>query len=186
MLVYLCSNIYFVLFAICHKGFQHTVNKNFIYYFSALFHDSSVYQRKIYLMFAMSHYDMLCYYWQIDPLFCINQNIQLNDKTWVFKVAFVLFNLFYKHLIFNWAYGWKLQEYMSSLELCSQIRSNKWLLQILHIMFNHSSEKIKGSFVKHNVGIRSFEHFSTFSLLIQTEKTTFPNTDINWIQYFKA
>lgn len=151
------------------------MNKNFIYYFSTLFHDSSVYQRKIYLMFAMSHYDMLCYYWQIDPLFCINQNIQLNDKTWVLT-----------HVNINWAYGWKLQEYISSLELCSQIRSNKWLLQILHIMFNHSSEKIKGSFVKHNVGICSFEHFSTFSLLIQTEKTTFPNKDINWTQYFKA
>lgn len=89
------------------------MNKNFIYYFSALFYNSSVYQRKIYLMFAVSHYDMICYYWQIDPLFSIIQNIQLNDKMWVFTVAFAFSIFFYKHLIFNWAYGWKLQEYMS-------------------------------------------------------------------------
>lgn len=88
------------------------MNKNFIYYVSALFHDSSVYQRKIYLMFAVSHYDMLCYYWQIDPLFSINQNIQLNDKMYL---QWLLFSsiFFYKYLIFNWVYGWKLQEYIS-------------------------------------------------------------------------
>lgn len=82
--MYLCNSIYFILSVIFYKCFWFTINKNFIYYFNALFPDSSVYQRKIYLMFAVPHYDTLCHKWQLGLLFSINQNIN-----WVAKYSYL-------------------------------------------------------------------------------------------------
>lgn len=56
-------------------------------------------------------------------------------------------------------------------------RSGETNSQILYIIF---LKKIKGHFGKHSVGICSFKHFSTFSLLIQMQEATLSNRDTNW------